>query len=309
MKECCDYLYNLWKNCFKYTNKKIVQVEYTKMIPKNIQQKKINSEFFSPQSKEKKTTINFKETDASTNKLTIIEEEIIFPSKYLNVFESDPSFKFEFSKKNILSFLESEIEDKTSFKSLVNKDGFDIYIKETGSIFHKDFPMVKMFYKIPKSVFNNKDINIKIIDEYMNTPEKRLAWDTSLTDYKIIEKEKDDVYVLHYICKSPLPFMSQRDIVDKRFDFYENDVYYDFSSSVNDDFIPLEDDIVRITDHCSMYKISEEEDSFNIVSLTQMDTKYNLPNSLLSYQLPINYKKWYDSLINGINEDSQTNQE
>ena len=309
MKDCCDYLYSLWKKCFKYTNKKLVQVEYTKMIPKNIQQKKINSEFFSPQSKEKKTTINFKETDSSTNKLTIIDDEIIFPQRYLNDYELDPSFKFEFTKKNIISFFESEIADKILFKSLVNKDGFDIYIKESGTIFHKEHPMVKMFYKLQKSSFYNKDINIKIIDEYMNNPEKRLSWDTSLTDYKIIEREKEDVYILHLISKSPLPFMSQREVVEKRYDFYENDIYYDFSSSVKDDFIPLDEDAVRITDHCSMYKIYDEGDYFSIVSITQMDTKYNLPNSLLSYQLPISYKKWYDSLINSINEDSQQNQE
>ena len=99
--------------------------------------------------------------------------------------------------------------------------------------------------------------------------------------------------------------MSEREIIDKRYDFYENDIYYDFSSSVKDDFIPLDEDVVRITDLCSMYKIYEEGDFFNIVSITQLDTKYNLPNSLLSFQLPVSYKKWYDALVNGINEDKQ----
>ena len=164
------------------------------MIPKNNNQNKINSKFFPSQSKEKISTTNFKETDPLTNKLTIIEDEIIFQNKYLNNFELAPSFKFEFSRKNILSFFEKEIADNTTFKSLVNKDGFDIYIRETGSIFHNEFPMVKMFYQIPKSSFKSKDINVKLIDEYMNNPEKRLSWDTTLTEYKILEKEKNDVY-------------------------------------------------------------------------------------------------------------------
>ena len=305
MKEFCEYLFCFWRKCFKFTNKKLAQIEYTKMSPKNNNQNKINSKFFPYQSKEKISTTNFKETDPLTNKLTIIEDEIIFPNKYLNNFELAPSFKFEFSRKNILSFFEKEIADNTTFKSLVNKDGFDIYIRETGSIFHNEFPMVKMFYQIPKSSFKSKDINVKLIDEYMNNPEKRLSWDTTLTEYKILEKEKNDVYIVHYICKSPLPFMSEREIIDKRYDFYENDIYYDFSSSVKDDFIPLDEDVVRITDLCSMYKIYEEGDFFNIVSITQMDTKYNLPNSLLSFQLPVSYKKWYDALVNGINEDKQ----
>ena len=82
-----------------------------------------------------------------------------------------------------------------------------------------------------------------------------------------------------------------------------------FASSVKDEFAPINENIVRITNHCSMYKICEEGDFFNIISLTQLDTKFNLPNSLLSFQLPVTYKKWYDSLVNGINEDSQQNQE
>lgn len=57
-------------------------------------------------------------------------------------------------------------------------------------------------------------------------------------------------------------FVSERDVVDKRYDFYENGIYYDFSSSVKDDLIPLEDDVMRITDYCSVCKIYEEKTIF-----------------------------------------------
>ena len=104
-------------------------------------------------------------------------------------------------------------------------------------------------------------------------------------------------------------FVSERDVVDKRYDFYENDVYYDFASSVKEDYIPIEENIVRMTDHCSLYKMYEEKENFNFISIYQMDTKYKLPNAMLSYQLPINYKKWYDSLINAINEEITQNEQ
>ena len=100
-------------------------------------------------------------------------------------------------------------------------------------------------------------------------------------------------------------FVSERDIVDKRYDFYVNDIYYDFSSSANDDFVPIDEDIVRMTDHCSVCKIYEENNNFNIISITQVDSKYNLPKAMLSIQLPVKYKEWYDSLINAINEESK----
>ena len=110
------------------------------------------------------------------------------------------------------------------------------------------------------------------------------------------------------VCKSPMLFVSERDVVDKRYDFYEGEIYYDFSSSVKDDLIPLEDDVLRITDHCSVCKIYEEDDCFNIISITQVDTKYKLPNALMSVQLPVKYKDWYDSLINAINEENNENE-
>ena len=310
MKEICETLFCFWRKCCKFGNKKTSQVEYTKMLPKIREKRKTNTEFFSQTSKEN-LTFKFKEGDKSTTKLTIVEEEIVFPLKYLNLFESEPNFKFEFTKKNIITFFESEINDTTEYKTLINKDGFDIYIKESGSVFSSEFPMIKMFYKIPKSKFIKKDVNVKLIDQYMNVPEKRLSWDSAIRDYKIIErdKEKEEIYVAHYICKSPIMFVSERDVVDKRYDFYENDIYYDFSSSVKDDYIPIEENIVRMTDHCSMYKMYEEKDEFNFVSITQMDTKYKLPNAMLSYQLPINYKKWYYSLINAINEEIAQNEQ
>ena len=83
--------------------------------------------------------------------------------------------------------------------------------------------------------------------------------------------------------------------------------YYDFSSSVNENYIPLEENIVRMMDHCCVYKMYEEKEEINFISITQVDTKYNLPNAMLSYQLPINYKKWYDSLINSLNEQKMQN--
>ena len=81
-----------------------------------------------------------------------------------------------------------------------------------------------MFYKIPKSSFNNKDITVKIIDKYMNDPKKRLKWDKSIREYKIIERQNDEVYLLYYICKSPMIFVSERDVIDKRYDFYINGI-------------------------------------------------------------------------------------
>ena len=110
-------------------------------------------------------------------------------------------------------------------------------MKKSGSIFSKDFPCIKMIYKIRKDEFN-KGINIKIIDYYMNDIETRKKWDASLKDLKKIEGDKS-VYILHSVSHNPSFFIAEREVVDKRYDFYVNDIYYDFSSSVDDTVIPL----------------------------------------------------------------------
>jgi len=308
MKEICETLFCFWLKCFKFGTKK-VQVEYTKMLPKVHERKTIKTEFFTPLEKNN-SPLRFKETDELATKL-IVEEEIIFPTKYLNLYESDFNFKFEFTKKNIINFIETEINDKTEYKPLVNKEGFDIYIKESGSIFSSEIPMIKMFYKLPKTKFKKNDTNVKLLEQYMDIPAKRLSWDSSIKEYKIIEKNKskEEIYLLYTIYKSPIIFVSERDIIEKRYDFFENGIYYDFASSVKDDYAPINENIVRITNHCSMYKMYEEGENFNFISISQIDTKYKLPKAMLSYQLPINYKKWYDSLLNSINDEIEINEQ
>ena len=304
MKDLCEQIFCFWKKWCKEKNShsKKVPIESTKMILKIKDNNDILYSKISTPSPDEKNIFKFKESESSTI-LTIVE--IIFPKNYLNNIESSPSFNFEFTRERIISFIEDEIKINTKYVSLVNQNGFDIYINESGSIFNSEFPMIKMYYKIPKTVFNNKDISVKTIDKYMNDPEKRLKWDKSIREYKIIERQNNEVYLLHYICKSPMIFVSERDIIDKRYDFYVNDIYYDFSSSANDDFVPIDEDIVRMTDHCSVCKIYEENNNFNIISITQVDSKYKLPKVMLSIQLPVKYKEWYDSLINAINEESK----
>ena len=248
------------------------------------------------------TTFNAKaEVEMST--ALPLEEDIIFPQRYLNLTESSPNFNFSFTKEKMLPFIEELINDKESFKPLINQNGFDIYIKESGSIFSSQFPMIKMYYTIPKSAFTRKNVTVNMIDEYMNVPEKRLGFDKTIRVYKIIERINKEVYLLHYINRSPMLFVSERDIVDKRFDFYEGNIYYDFSSSTKDDLIPLDNNIVRITDHCSVCKMYEDNDGFNIISVTQMDTKSSIPPAMMNTMLPSRYKEWYDALVNAINKE------
>ena len=301
MKYLCERFFCFWRNWCKRPEESLVSIESSKLI-ENQKEAEQYSNITSSQQIENTTFNEKKEIEMSTA-LPLEEENTIFPQKYMNVTETSPDFKSIFTKEKMIKFIEELINDKTSFTPLINKNGFDIYIKESGSIFSSQFPMIKMYYKIPKSSFTRQNVTVKIIDEYMNDPEKRLKFDNTIRAYKIIERINQEVYLLHYICKSPMIFVSERDVVDKRYDFYEGDVYYDFSSSTKDDLIPLDENIVRITDHCSVCKIFEDNEGFNIISITQVDTKFNLPPTVMNTQLPTRYKEWYDALINEINKE------
>ena len=302
-KDICANLFCFWRKCCKKVNDTLVSIESSKLI--NGDKKEDTYSSITSTLQIENTTFIQKKNEIEMSTALSLEEDLIFPLKYLNETETNHSFKFDFTKDKIIKYIEDLINDDKLFESLVNKNGFDIYIKPSGSIFNTEFPMIKMFYKIPKSQFTRKDVTIKLIDEYMNDPEKRLKWDKSIRYYKIVERHNNEVYLLHYICKSPMLFVSERDVVDKRYDFYEEGIYYDFSSSTKDDLVPIEEGVMRITDHCSVCKMFEDNDSFTIISITQVDTKFNVPPAMLSVQLPIKYKDWYDSLINEINEGNQ----
>ena len=301
MKDLCERFFCFWRNWCKRPKESLVSIESSKLID-NQKEAEQYSTITSSQQIENTNFNEKKEIEMSTA-LPLEEENSIFPQKYMNLTETSPDFKSIFTKEKMIKFIEDLINDKTSFTPLINKNGFDIYIKESGSIFSSQFPMIKMYYKIPKSSFTRQNVTVKLIDEYMNDPEKRLKFDNTIRAYKIIERVNTEVYLLHYICKSPMIFVSERDVVDKRYDFYEGEVYYDFSSSTKDDLIPLDENIVRITDHCSVCKLFEDNDGFNIISITQVDTKFNLPPTVMNTQLPTRYKEWYDALVNEINKE------
>jgi hypothetical protein len=174
-------------------------------------------------------TFTTSESSSPSEKESILKSSI-FDKKFLTIKEQN--IQFSFTKKGIINYIESQINNKTDFEPLISKNGFDIFINKNGSIFNEKIPMIKMIYNIPASELKS-GINIKDIDSIMNEPEKRMKWDKSLKEYKIIEGNKEN-YILHYVMKSPMIFVSERDVIDKRLDFYNDDVYYDFSSSVND---------------------------------------------------------------------------
>lgn len=131
---------------------------------------------------------------------------------------------------------ETKIEDE-NYEKFYDKDNLQLYMKKSGSIFNQQFPSVKSILKLNKSYFK-KGTDIWILDYFMNEEKIRKKWDKSVKGFKIVEGSEWNnaaSYILHYVTPKPTFFVAERDCVDKRYDLIKDGVYYDFSSSVNDD--------------------------------------------------------------------------
>ena len=75
----------------------------------------------------------------------------------------------------------------------------------------------------------------------------------------------------HYA--SPIFFISERDIVDKRVEFTYNNIYYNLSTSIDNESQPVKENIIRCTNYLNIYIITEDDEYFYFRGFNQIDTK------------------------------------
>jgi len=97
--------------------------------------------------------------------------------------------------------------------------------------------------------------------------------------------------------------VSERDIVEKRFEFYHEGKFYSCESSVNDDYYPLGEKVTRINDIIFIEELYEENDNIILKALTQMNTKLSLPQVFVNASLSNKLLDFYKGLENAINKD------
>jgi len=139
----------------------------------------------------------------------------------------------------------------------------------------------------------------------MYDPEKRLKWDKSVKNMKIIEGDYPNNYVLHTTMHSPVFFISERDVADKRIEFFYNGIYYNFSSSVPDGLVKVDDKIIRSKTWINLYIMAEDNEFFYFMSFNQNDIKMKLPDTFFSALLPTKITGFYNSLIETINSEEK----
>ena len=219
---------------------------------------------------------------------------MIFPSKTYRKDENDVGLNL--TKEKILDIINYEFLESEDYKIFYNKEHLILSSKDS-SFLTKNFPLIKMEYKIPKKEFD-KDIGIEDIVNTLKDFKNRILWDENIKEMEIME-EFDNSFIIHTSYNKPIFFISERDIIEKKVDFYFNNKYYSYSSSVSDELnekYKENEDVMRILNYISVYIIEEDEENFYFKSLNQLDYKMNVPNSIMNITLPMKIINWYKKL-------------
>ena len=230
----------------------------------------------------------------STTSSGLSNSAMIFPSKTYRKDENDVGLNL--TKEKILDIINYEFLESEDYKIFYNKEHLILSSKDS-SFLTKNFPLIKMEYKIPKKEFD-KDIGIEDIVNTLKDFKNRILWDENIKEMEIME-EFDNSFITHTSYNKPIFFISERDIIEKKVDFYFNNKYYSYSSSVSDELnekYKENEDVMRILNYISVYIIEEDEENFYFKSLNQLDYKMNIPNTLMNITLPMKIINWYKKL-------------
>jgi len=232
-----------------------------------------------------------------------IDGKEVFDKKWYSDLEKD---KIIYSKRSIVAFLKSLFDDKNKeFVELYNKDPLSIYVNSKGTFLSNEFQVVRSIYTINKNIYPPKT-SIRMIAKYLNFIKERSSWDKQLKSYKIIEgneKGNEVKCIVQNWLKSPMFLVSERDIIDKRYEFFYEGKFYSCESSVNDDYYPLDKNVTRINDIISIEELYEENDNIVLKAITQMNTKVSLPQAIINATLSTKLLDFYKGLADAMNND------
>lgn len=185
------------------------------------------------------------------------------------------------------------IDDKEDFKEVRNKPDFVAYSK-IGTDIDKEHIIMKVNFDL-----GNKYTIKDVIDVLVNV-EGRATWDKAAKEYSIDKRYNDCLILKRYEIIIPMPFMQNREFVEKQIAFRSNNQFYAYSSSVNDSLESLKPTLTRAKTTICGSKITQEGDSIKIVMISQMDMKLFIPSFLLAGKMADEMEQFKENLIKEI---------
>jgi hypothetical protein len=129
-----------------------------------------------------------------------------------------------------------------------------------------------------------------------------MSYDKAIKEFRIYEKT-DHYFIFKLWYFSPMLFVNERDIVDKRVHFDKDGVHYSIATSLEShDQAPVNSSALRVQTFVNSTILSEDEDNFYFNCFTQIDAKMAIPETILNFTIPSKSTEWYKNYIKKIKE-------
>ena len=220
----------------------------------------------------------------------------LFPSIYIR---EDERKYLKFSKEFIISYL-SELSQK-NFINKYEDTSINLSILESNEL-SNNTPVIRCEIVRKKSLFKKK---VPAIEEFVYPiliPELRVKWDKNFKEFELIRTINKNSHIARMVSTYQLTVIPERECYDKRTFFFDNGVFYYFSSSIPERLYPPKKELVRATNYLGALIIKEDNENFFIDSFNQVDIKMNIPEALIVMSFPWKMKEFFDGFLDLFNK-------
>ena len=214
----------------------------------------------------------------------------VFDLKYIR---EDELNKIKFTKEGLTDLIESlrrreyiqKFQDETIKISILDD-----------SILTSDFMLIRCEAQIPKEKFSPLSKSLSDIINGIFDKEKRLKWDNNMKEIEILENINSQTIIVKTVTNKVL-MVNSREMIEKRYEWYDNNIYYNYSSSIPDNIYSPSEDPVRVLSYIAINILWEDELNFYLDSINQYDIKMNIPQAMMLLSLPMKMKDFINKLV------------
>ena len=220
----------------------------------------------------------------------------LFPSIYIR---EDERGRIKFSKDCIINYL-TELSQKNFIKKY--EDNYIHLSILNNNNPNNNSPLLRFEIILKKSLFKKKVPTIEELVYPIIMPELRKKYDKNFKEYEIIKLINKNTAITRMVSANQLTMIAEREFLDKKTFFFDNGVFYSFSTSIPDSFYPPKKEPVRVLNYICAMIVKEDKENFFFDSLNQVDIKMDIPEVLIVMSFPMKMKEFFDGLIEIFNK-------
>ena len=218
-----------------------------------------------------------------------------FPITYIR---EDEKNYYQFTQDFIINFI-SELSQK-NFVNKYDDSSLKLSILDHNEL-PNNIPVIRSEIIFKKILFKKEVPTIESLASCILVPEKRLKVDKNFKEFKILTKINNNTVITRMLSTSQLTMIPELEFIDKRTYFFDNGVFYYFSSSIPDNIYPSINNIQRVLNYFGIMIIKEDVENFYIDTFNKVDIKMDIPEVLVVMSFPMKMKELFDGLLSYFN--------